>query len=426
MHTTRSLSRTSQILQRTSLHFTRTLSSSPMSPSKVPRLSDGSTLLIPGPITMSAGVVSALGEQSVSHTSAAFASVFRDALGKLRRVFRADATAGAPVVLSGSGTLGFDVLGGNLVRRESDKVLLLSTGFFSDELHDALAQCYTARPGAQVTRLAAKRAGDTVPLAAVEEALSRDSYALIAMTQVDTSTGVLLDVEAVSKLVHRVSPDTLIAVDTVCALGCEELRFAEWGIDFAFSASQKAVGAPPGLCLAMLSERAVERAAELVESGESQGGYYASLARWLPVLRAFESGGAAYFATPPVQLVAALDTALGEILDYSYGDYPRGIEARVAKHRDTSDAVKRHCTEALGLKLVSGQLDNSAHGLTAVYVPQPGETIKRMHEEGYTIAGGIHKDIKGEYVRIGHMGVSACDDELGHMGGCLRAFDAAV
>ena len=393
-----------------------------MSPSKVPRTNDGSTLLIPGPITLSPAVIDALGEQSVSHTSPAFAGVFQDALHKLRQVYQADTQAGTPLVLSGSGTLGFDVLGGNLVRdRTQDKILVLSTGFFSDELHDALAGCYVENPERQVTRLAAKRPGDSIPLAAIEAELQREQYALVAMTQVDTSTGVLLDVQGVAEIAHRVSPETLVAVDTVCSLGCEEIKFKEWGLDMAFSASQKAVGAPPGLCLGMLSERAVQVALE----NTSAPGYYTSLKRWMPVLRAFESGKAAYFATPPVQLIDALDVALTEILDTEFQGLS-GVAARVAKHRDTSDRVKRHCTESLGLQLVSGTLENSAHGLTAVYVPQPPQTIAQMHAQGYTIAGGIHSEIKTQYIRIGHMGVSACDDKLGHIAGCLGALDKSV
>ena len=52
-------------------------------------------------------------------------------------------------------------------------------------------------------------------------------------------TGVLSEIQALSELVHRVSPDTLVVVDGVCSVGCEEIRFDDWGIDVVISATQK-------------------------------------------------------------------------------------------------------------------------------------------------------------------------------------------
>ena len=53
------------------------------------------------------------------------------------------------------------------------------------------------------------------------------------------------------------APHTLIAVDGVCSFMAEELRFDEWGIDAAMTCSQKALGAPPGLSLVLVSNRAL-------------------------------------------------------------------------------------------------------------------------------------------------------------------------
>ena len=102
---------------------------------------------------------------------------------------------------------------------------------------------------------------------------------MVTVTHTDTSTGVLSDIKAVSELVQKVSPGTLVVVDGVCSVGCEEIRFDEWGLDVVLTASQKAIGVPAGLCIMMLSGRAVKT----FESRKAPpGSYFASLANWLP------------------------------------------------------------------------------------------------------------------------------------------------
>ena len=113
----------------------------------------------------------------------------------------------------------------------------------------------------------------------MEEALKSEEYKIITITHTDTSTGVLSDVKAVSEVVRRVSPNTLIVVDGVCSVGCEEIQFDDWGLDVVLTASQKAVGVPAGLCIMMLGGRAIKA----FEARKSQpGSYFASLKNWLP------------------------------------------------------------------------------------------------------------------------------------------------
>jgi alanine-glyoxylate transaminase/serine-glyoxylate transaminase/serine-pyruvate transaminase len=75
---------------------------------------------------------------------------------------------------------------------------------------------------------------------------------------VDTSTGVLSPAEHIASLVKKHSPDTLMALDAVCAVASEEIRFDDWGIDAVISATQKGIGAPPGLSVLMVSGRAIK------------------------------------------------------------------------------------------------------------------------------------------------------------------------
>lgn len=81
---------------------------------------------------------------------------------------------------------------------------------------------------------------------------------LLTITHVDTSTGVLSPAGHIASLVKKHSPDTLIALDAVCSVASEEIKFDEWGLDVVLSATQKGLGVPPGLSVVLASKRAIE------------------------------------------------------------------------------------------------------------------------------------------------------------------------
>ena len=190
----------------------------------------------------------------------------------LRRLLQTSDPSSQPFVVSGSGTLGWDFVAANLVER-GDDVLVLHTGYFAD----SFADCFETY-GISVTQLKAP-IGERPQLSDIEKALKGKTYRLITVTHVDTSTGVLSEVEALSDLVHRVSPETLLVVDGVCSVGCEDIRFDKWKIDVVLTASQKAIGCPAGLCILMCSGRAIE---VFKNRKTAPASYFASFKNWLP------------------------------------------------------------------------------------------------------------------------------------------------
>jgi alanine-glyoxylate transaminase / serine-glyoxylate transaminase / serine-pyruvate transaminase len=52
--------------------------------------------------------------------------------------------------------------------------------------------------------------GAAVPQSEIEKALRSKKYKILTVTHVDTSTGVLSDIEAVAKMAKKISPDTLV------------------------------------------------------------------------------------------------------------------------------------------------------------------------------------------------------------------------
>lgn len=129
--------------------------------------------------------------------------------------------------------------------------------------------------GAQVDQLHADFGG-TIDAAQVEQALQSKKYKIVTITHVDTSTGayvpslcskarlhslslgVLSNPQPVADAVRRVSPETLVILDAVCAVASEEIQMDSWGIDVVLTASQKGLGAPPGLSIVIASQKAMK------------------------------------------------------------------------------------------------------------------------------------------------------------------------
>ncbi|OAP60922.1 hypothetical protein AYL99_05924 [Fonsecaea erecta] len=364
------------------------------------------SLLIPGPIEITDEVSQAMSHYAQSHVGQPFVNTFGETLTLLRDLFQTTNPASQPFVLAGSGTLGWDLVAANLVEPGED-VLVLHTGYFGDSFADCLAT-YGAKP----TQLKAP-IGDRPQLPEIEAALKEKKYKAVTVTHVDTSTGVLSQIQPLSELIRRVSPETLLVVDGVCSVGGEEIHFDKMGIDVCLTASQKAIGCPPGLSILMVSEKAMN----VFKSRKSNpGSYYASFKNWVPIMQNYEAKKPSYFATPPTQLVQALNTSLKQILS-------QPLETRFAQHRKVSEYVKSKVA-SLGLKQLATDPANAANTMTAIYLPEgltPPEILPKLMSRGVIFAGGLHREIAARYIRFGHMGVSAMDESRGEIDKALEA-----
>ncbi|KAM0750801.1 PLP-dependent transferase, partial [Meredithblackwellia eburnea MCA 4105] len=352
---------------------------------------DHKTLLIPGPVEVSDAVLYANAHPSMSHVSPVFAPVFGNCIRALRKVLYTE--KGQPFIISGSGTLGWDLVAANLLEA-GQAALVVNSGYFGDSFADCL-ETY----GAKVTQVTAP-VGARPSLDDIEAALKKDKFALLTFTHVDTSTGVLSDAQAIAALVQRVSPSTLVILDGVCSVASEEIQMDKWGIDVVVGASQKGLSTPPGLSVTVVSQKAL---AVLENRKTPVASYFANYKRWLPIMQSYEAGTPGYFATPPVNLIYAFEESLRTITEG-----PISLEERFKIHKDVSAKFKAAALE-LGFKQVATDPTTGANGMTAVYVPSdiaPAALIGALGARNIIIAGGLHKDIKTKYVRFGHMGHS--------------------
>ncbi|KAJ6441829.1 alanine--glyoxylate aminotransferase [Purpureocillium lavendulum] len=369
------------------------------------------TLLIPGPIEFDDAVLESMGHYSESHVAAGFVATFGETLTMLRKLFQTTNPASQPFVINGSGTLGWDLVAVNLLEPGED-ALVLSTGYFGDGFADCL-RAY----GANVTKLDGP-IGGRPQVADVEKALSQKKYKVLTVTHVDTSTGVLSDIKSIAAAVKKVSPETLVVVDGVCSVACEELAFDDWGLDAVVTAGQKAIGCPAGQSISMFSGRAIQA----VQNRKTEPAtYFASMRRWLPIMQNYEAKKPSYFATPSPQLVHALNTALKQIL-------AKPLTERFNKHIEVSDRVKKTVTD-MGLKIVATKPEDQSHAMTAIYLPEGvaiPDVLPKLLSKGIIFAGGIHKEIGTKYIRFGHMGVTAVDPRRNDVEKALEALKGVL
>jgi alanine-glyoxylate transaminase / serine-glyoxylate transaminase / serine-pyruvate transaminase len=354
-------------------------------------------LMIPGPIEFEPAVLAAAGAPTTGHLDPSFIEAFGQALENMRKMFLCP--DGQPFIIAGSGTLAMDLAGANLIE-QGDKALVVNTGYFSDRFGVLLE-----RYGAQVTHVRSA-VGGRPSVEEVEAALKTGRFKMMTITHVDTSTGVLTDVKALAELGRRY--DTLVVVDGVCSVAGEELRMTDWGVDAALTASQKAVGTPPGLALLMAGPRAISafRARRTLV-----GNYYADWTNWLPIMEAYEARKAGYFGTPAVNLIWALNVSLGIILK-------EGMEARFARHERIGRAFQA-AIGAMRLGQVPSKKEFAAHTMTAPRFPagvNGAEFLVKVRQAGAFLAGGLHPEIRAEYFRIGHMGSTGMGDTLATVG----------
>ncbi len=339
---------------------------------------DETLTMIPGPTPVHPRILDALARPTVSHVAPSFVEAFREALAGFRTLCRSE--SGQPFVVAGGGTLAMEIALVNVVA-PGERLLVVSQGYFGDRYAE-LAQAF----GIPCDVLRSEW-GKAVAPDELKARLASGSYAAVTITHVDTSTGTKSPAAAYCELLK--GRDELVILDGVCATGGIDEPFDAWGVDVLLTGPQKAIGAPPGLALALFSEKALARR----RSRAAVPAYYADVLRWLPVMQ----DPSRYFSTPCVNEITALAEAL-RIL------HTEGLEARFARHARQARAF-RAGIEACGLSLFT-EAPSRAETLSVVLYPEgiaDAAFRKEMAARGVVVSGSLGS-LAGRAFRLGHMG----------------------
>jgi alanine-glyoxylate transaminase/serine-glyoxylate transaminase/serine-pyruvate transaminase len=341
-------------------------------------------LLGPGPSNVSSRVLAAMTKPILGYLDPEFIRLMDRVAGMLRQVF--GAREGFTLPVSGTGTAGMEAAVANLLE-PGDVIVVACHGFFGERI-----ATMATRQGATVAQVPTEW-GRTVDPQAVEHELKRHrKVKVLAVVHAETSTGVLQPLGELSALSRRY--DALFLVDAVTSLGGCPVEVDATGIDFCYSATQKCLGAPPGLSPVNLTRRALDAMAARKEPPRT---WYLDLG----LLRQYWEGGTrVYHHTAPMTMIYALYEALRAVLE-------EGLEQRYARHRRNGRAL-RAGLEALGVRLLVPEKD-CTYQLTTALIPQGVDDVavrsRLLKEYNVEIGGGLGQ-LRGRTWRIGLMGES--------------------
>lgn len=350
-----------------------------MSLDQIPEL----LLLGPGPSPVSPRTLAALSSPLLGHLDPAFLELMDGVQGDLRTVFGTENAFTLPV--SGTGSAGMDLCLVNLVE-PGDRVVIGTHGVFGGRMKDLVQ-----RLGGEVVEVTAEF-GTALDPAAMIAAIDAGPTRLVAFVHAETSTGVLMDPEPIAKAARQAG--ALVLLDCVTSLGGAPVQLDAWGIDAAFSGTQKCLSVPPGLAPVSLSERAIERI----------GARSARPPSWyldVGLLNGYWGGERVYHHTAPISMVYGLASGLQQALE-------EGLPARFARHREVAAALYRGL-EPLGLRPLVAAAQRTPM-LTTVVLPDGFDEVaaRRAIRDRHRIeVGGGLGSLKGRVWRIGLMGHGA-------------------
>ncbi len=334
-------------------------------------------LFIPGPTEVRPEVLAAQAELMIGHRTDALEALFARVQAQARRLFFTEAR----VYVTASSGMGLQEAAiRNGVR---ERVICFVNGAFSQRWADVAEGC-----GKQTVRVAVEWGHPITPDVVVRALREHGPADAITVVHNETSTGVISPIAEIAGAVRDVAPETLVLVDAVSSLAGAPVHFDEWGLDVCLTSSQKALACPPGLALAAVSDRVLERARTV----SGRGWYFDFL-----LLEKYLQRNTTP-ATPAISLLRALHVQLTHILDVE------GLEARFARHRALAE-MTWEWVRARGFDFFAAEGYRSPT-VTAVANAR-GVDVDALNafltSRGMVISNG-YGPLKGRTFRIAHMG----------------------
>lgn len=340
-------------------------------------------LLGPGPANVDPRVLSAISVPPVGHLDPTFLAVMDEIQDLLRYAWQTENEM--TIAVAGTGTAAMEATLANIV--EPDDVVLIGVkGYFGNRLVDM-----AGRYGAKVCKMT-KTWGEAFTLEEIKAGIETYQPKVLALVHAETSTGVRQPLEGVAELCQQ--HDCLLLVDTVTSLGGVPLYIDQWGIDLAYSCSQKGLGSPPGASPFTMSPRAVDK---LQKRPNSVPNWYLDMS----LLAKYWGSERVYHHTAPINMNYALREALRIVAE-------EGLQERWDRHQRNAEMLweglaelNLQCHVAREIRLPT---------LTTVKIPDgvDGKAVskKLLEEYNIEIAGGLG-ELGGKVWRIGLMGYNS-------------------
>lgn len=333
-------------------------------------------LLIPGPTEVSQEILNEQAHLLIGHRSTEFSNLYAGITDKLSKYFELS-TDFKPTVTTSSGSLWFDIIGRSIVKK---KALACLNGAFAQRCGETLRSC-----GKQTDFIEVEW-GKAVKPEMIAEKLDSGDHDTVTVCHNESSTGVRNPISEIGKMIRKKYPNVIYAIDAVSSMAGDKTLPDEIGCDIIFASSQKCFALPPGLTIALVNEKAIERAKEVPD----RGGYTD-----LVEIFEFEKKHQTPF-TPCIPLLYALNKRMDLLLEETYDKvYQRHLE--MAQY--TQQWAKKHFEmfpeqgyESITVSCIKNTLGKSVKELN-----------QKLGEKGYTISNG-YGILAEKTFRIGHMG----------------------
>lgn len=338
-----------------------------------------------GPTEVSPYVLAATGQKVLHHYDPAFMKYFEDTTKKYQEILK---TKNDVVLVQGDAVLALEAAAYGLIA-PGDKCINVVSGYFGKG-YEGWIDAY----GGKTIEVGVEY-NEAVSVEAVEKALNENpDVKVLAMVQSETPSGTLNPGKEICQLAHERGVITI--VDSVSGVASTDVNVDEWKTDVLVTGSQKCIGAPPGLSIVSVSDRAWDKMKKKNPPRWSEMCLLDWKEMWI------DTGCGGYPCTPSVSLVYGISAAADELL-------AEGVDNAIARHAQVAKAY-RAGLKAMGLELWAASEDIAANACTTFKCPEGIDTLKfRYHlreKYGVFLAAGLRDHAK-IILRIGHMAYTA-------------------
>lgn len=338
-------------------------------------------LMIPGPADVVSEDLLEMAQPLIPHYGDIFIKLWWSVQDGLKRVI---GTTSDLIIVPGAGTAGTEMA---LCGFTNQRCIVVISGTFSKRMSEILKA-----HGASVIEVFVSPHQPATPELVCEALRNNPGVAGVCMVHSETSTGILHPVHDIARVVRET--DALFVVDAVSSLGAVDFQMDESGIDICWTASQKALGGPPGLAIVAINRRAFDF---FKSNSERISGWYLNPLVWKWYVENWDWHP--YPTSLPTQLFTCLDKIIKRLLS-------EGLDKRYRKQMQASEAIRAGC-KSLGFNLYAHDEKYASPTVTALMLPKNLDEYKfrnaLVQNHNIMITGG-YGELRGQVIRIGHMG----------------------
>lgn len=349
-------------------------------------------LFTPGPIEVHPDILAAMATPMINHRSKDYEVLHAEVKRKLHQLLL---TKNSIFLITSSSTGAMEAAMRNFVGR---KVLTVTCGAFGERWHGI------AKANERDSEILQGEWGKANRPEHVDERLKKGGFDAVAVVLNESSTGVLNPVREIGAMLRAKYPDVLLLVDAVSAMAGVRIEPEAWNVDFVFAGVQKAFGVPPGLTVAVASDRALERAKSIKNRG-----YYFDMVKYRDIDAKNQTP-----ETPSISHINALDAALDKFL-------ARGVDGHFARILGMAEHCRAWARRQFGLYPEKGFESVTLTCVANTRKISVPKLLAEMEKRGVTLAAGYGR-LKDDTFRIAHMGEITMDD----LQGVLSEIDALV